>query len=162
MRPSVQAVGGVLLVLAVVAGYAWSQRTPTPAHAMDATSVFMDDWRGRGPQRAFDGDVRTEWHAEDMTTGTLIRRFDPPVDIQRITLVNGRNAPWNDRATDRYRIELLGTDEQVVERLRSRASPGERVVHDVRAHGVRELRFITETFHGSSPGVAELTLDLAE
>jgi hypothetical protein len=158
MRNALQAWLGVLVVLAIVGVYVGTQRRPRPERAIDATSAFADDWRGHGPQRAFDGDPRTEWHAEDMTAGTIVRRFDPAIQLTNITLLNAQNPPWNDRATDRYRIELVDAS-GAVRTIPGRARPGERIEHRVDATDLRELRFVAETFHGSSPGVAELVLD---
>lgn len=154
-----QGVLGVVLVLAIVGVYALTQRRERPWREIDASSAFADDWRGHGPQRAFDGDARTEWHTEDMTAGTLIRRWPSPIRIERVTLINARNPPWLDRATDRYRVELVDAEGAIVATRRGRATPGERVTHELGTGGVSELRFVAETFHGSSAGLAELIIE---
>ncbi len=161
-RAGLQSFSGVLLVVAIVAGFWANMRPPAIERSIDATSVIGDDWHAHGPQKAFDGDPRTEWHSEDMTNGSIVRRFEAAKTVRAVTLLNGRNPPWLDRGADRYRIELLGAGDEVLAQDSGRAELGARVRHELGARGVRSIRFVAETFHGSSASVAELTIELAD
>jgi hypothetical protein len=151
-----QAVLGVITVCAIPAAVFLYRYRP-PDRAIDASSIASGDRRGRGPQRAFDSDVRTEWQAEDLSGGVLERRFAEPRPVSAIHLVNGRN----EHGVDRYHIDLLREDGDRITTVRGRMEPGQRRTHDVRADGVARIQVVVESFHGMSAALAELAVEPA-
>ncbi|HEX5659055.1 MAG TPA: hypothetical protein VFX59_17795 [Polyangiales bacterium] len=69
----------------------------------------------RAAALAIDGDYGSEWLLPDYTLGYLDVTFERPRDVHRVRLVNGHNAPYNDRAIQSAKILVIEND-RVVDR----------------------------------------------
>lgn len=109
-------------------------------------------------RNAIDGDPATEWIAPDGTTGVLELSLDPPIEIERLTLVNARNLPYRDRATGTYRLSVVDeygrTHREEGDFGGFRDRPTER--SHALGYAVRCVRITPTSFSGLSAGIAEV------
>ena len=145
----------VLAVVGAVVGVWLMNRRPEGVHAVasDYTNVFD------GPL-LLDGDVDTEWQLPDRTLGYVDITIEPPVRMNTLTLRNGHNRWYNDRAVRAYRIEvysdgdLATTIDGEFERLEPDPEP---VTHDVGVDSVSRLRFNVRSWHRIGAALAEIS-----
>ena len=58
------------------------------------------------PSRAVDGSDKTEWLLPDKATGWLEVQVVPARNVKRLKVLNARNPPWNDRATQDFHVDV--------------------------------------------------------
>jgi hypothetical protein len=155
---AVAALAAVLLFL----GYRWAFPAPK-------ITVTASEERGRGEHPAtfaFDGNPQTEWLLENRHRGYLDFELVPPRRIAAVKLLNSHNAPFNDRATRRYRIELHGDADQptVLRGEFAQLSPSPEWVSvpvgvEGGLRGVDHVRIYADSHHGEGAGLAEVAFD---
>ncbi len=148
----------VLLGLTLASPLLWRFR---PRDEVEhAASGFMAD--GRSPvSNAFDQNPATAWQLENGQLGWIEARFRSPRALRKVRLLNGINAPWNDRATERYRIELYRGDRIVGTLDGNFAYTATPIVEEKVIPGstgpVDRVRFVALSFHQAGCGLAEMS-----
>lgn len=106
-----------------------------------------------------DGDPETAWLLPDGLTGHLDLRLSPARDVRSITLLNAHNAPFNDRGTKGWAVELWRGAQKVAVREGEWAftpTPLPTVL-DLAADDVDRIRFVVKSHHHLGAGLAEIT-----
>jgi hypothetical protein len=110
---------------------------------------------------AFDGLETTEWVLPDGKAGWLDIMFRFPRSITAVTIVNGHNRHYLDRASAHVRVEAFTGDRSLAsgEARFSKVTP-ERSAQDVAltATGVTRVRVEVLAWHGVSGALAEIEL----
>lgn len=132
--------------------------TRTPERVTVTASGHFGSSPDFKPEHAFDGDEGTEWLLPNSAAGWVEARISPPRNIRSLRLLNGHNRHFNDRAIQRYRIEVFGVGEpEVVEgEFESLEANPEWVEHEVSVEGVQRIRLTTLSHHESGAALAEL------
>lgn len=85
----------------VVSGVIMLVRTP---RVLKATASAQWDAR-YDAGNAVDGSESTDWVLPDRTAGWIEVQVIPPRPIKRVKLMNARNLPYGDRATNEFKVE---------------------------------------------------------
>lgn len=156
-------IAGVLAVALVLAAVAVDeahrfQRT-LRLHAT-ATHTWQDD-RRFDAAHVVDGDPSTEWLGNDGPSATLDVRLSRSVDLREIRILNGRNAPYFDRAAGHFVLNFYaGT--QLLRRATGdfdqleRHPAWKRIFASV--PGVDRIRLVITSAHGIGPSIAEIAI----
>jgi len=108
--------------------------------------------------RVMDGDRKTEWLLPDREGGWIELRFPRPRAVRSVELWNAHNRQYNDRATQRWRVELY-RDTRLVGSAEGAfvAPPGERrAAVAVQGSEVTRVRVSVLAHHGFGGGLAEV------
>ncbi|MCA9594396.1 MAG: hypothetical protein KC776_13825 [Myxococcales bacterium] len=120
-------------------------------------SGFVES-RSYAPERAFDGDRRTEWLTRG-DLGWIEVYLDPPRRIATLAVTNVRNAPFDDYAT---RVASLTTafssGESEEKRLVFPRDGGDLLRVPLNARNVRCVRFLVLEHAGQGGGIAEMSM----
>lgn len=81
----------------------WYIRGPSELRA-EASAVYSAQFL---PFRAVDGEITSEWLLPDRTTGWIELTISAPRKVKKVRLMNARNVPYNDRATNAFRVEAF-------------------------------------------------------
>lgn len=112
------------------------------------------------PDMAIDGDVETDWLLPDHSVGFLELHLRPARPVKRIWLVNGRNAPFNDRGTEKFTVELYREDERVFVQEGTFSQLGANELREVSIQQTGDrLRITVNSFLGAGGGLAEVKLE---
>jgi hypothetical protein len=108
---------------------------------------------------ARDGNPVTAWLLPDRTTGHLDLVLTPPRDVHAVTLLNTNNAPYFDRATRGWAVELWRGVARVAVRegeweFSRTPSPVELPVAGER---IDRIRFVVRSHHQLGAGLAEIS-----
>jgi hypothetical protein len=110
---------------------------------------------------AFDGLEATEWVLPNAKPGSLDIMFRFPRSIGTVSVVNGHNRHFHDRASAHVRVEAFAGDRSLTsgEARFAKLTP-ERSVQDVQlnATGVTRLRVEVLAWHGAGGALAEVEL----
>ena len=153
--------GAIFCTLAVVRDTTASEPpAPRPFLPHASASIESEVSSTYQPWNAMDGRISTEWILPDGQPGWLELRAEAPQPVTWLRLVNVRNEPYRDRASDRVRVEAWLGDELAASdegRLPTRWD-GAETYWDVYVHAPRIDRIRVEilTWHGSSGGLAEV------
>lgn len=145
--------------LLVLGGIVKVATTTTPPSA-NASATWQDQEQYR-PAAAIDGNPETAWLLPDRQPGWVDLVLGSPRRVDRVRLVNAHNAPWNDRATNEYVLEIYAGGQKV------REIPGsfewsetpQPVVVDVGVDAVERVRFAVRSHHHLGAGLAELAVE---
>ena len=105
------------------------------------------------------GAAKTEWQSHDRARPTLTIKLVPPRTITAIRLLNGHNRWFNDRAIQRYRLELVQQGEilTTVEGEFDELTPNaEWVTHELPGIRADHVRLVVLSYHGLGAALAEL------
>lgn len=109
---------------------------------------------------AIDGDPDSEWLLPDNQVGWLDVHVRPQRLVRRIRLINALNAPFYDRGTGKFTVEMYrdGARVSVVEgAFDPNDPPGTQGARDVViGRPVDRIRIIVGSFHHSGGGLAEV------
>ncbi len=111
------------------------------------------------PANALDGDESTEWIAPEGRGAALEIKFTPVRRLQRIRIVNARNRPHRDRATQSYTLTVYsdgGTKQSLDGRFPKPTDDRQETVHSLGGR-VYCVRLNLTAHFGLSAGVAELS-----
>ncbi|HEY0465606.1 MAG TPA: hypothetical protein VGC79_15435 [Polyangiaceae bacterium] len=117
-----------------------------------ATSPFY-------PEQAVDGNWATEWLAPDDSEGWFELRFFSHTQVTSISIINARNAPFNDRGTQALQIQLYRGSElaQQVEVTLAAATAAEAAqTIPIHGTGITRVRLIARSHYGRGAGFAEV------
>ncbi|MBI2392673.1 MAG: discoidin domain-containing protein [Deltaproteobacteria bacterium] len=102
-RRVVRLAGTALVLLLSIVAIVLLARTPRRLEASASAK-----WDARyDPANAVDGNDKTDWLLPDHAQGWLDVKVIPPRKIARVKLMNARNLPWNDRASNELSIEAF-------------------------------------------------------
>jgi len=108
---------------------------------------------------ARDANPDTAWLLPDATTGHLELQLSPPRSVHAITMLNAHNAPFNDRATKGFTVELWRGAQKLAARDGEFAftpSPTPTTI-ELAGSGVDRIRFVVKSHHQRGAGLAELS-----
>lgn len=108
---------------------------------------------------ARDSNPETAWLLPDDANGYLDLRLSPARAVQSVTLLNAHNAPFNDRATKTWAVELWRGPNKLAVRDGDWAfspAPVPTVV-PISADGVDRIRFVIKSHHQRGGGLAEIS-----
>lgn len=151
------AVAAVSALALVTVGY-FVLRTP---RILKATSSANYDGR-YDTANALDGNESTDWLLPDRTPGWIELQVIPPRKVSKVKLLNARNLPFSDRATNEFKVEAFSAG-KLVKSAEGKfdgfsAEPTWRTV-DVQAAKVDRIRIEVKSFHVSGGGFAEIEVD---
>lgn len=149
------AVAAVLVLVALVLAL-W----PAPAITARASGVYAD-LPGFGPAMAIDGDPETSWLLPNDEAGSMVVVFREPRHVSLVRVRSTTNAPWDDRGTRDYVVELARGTEILATASgdftwAGRTTPN---THALEADGVDRVRVRIETWHREGGGLAELEIE---
>lgn len=153
-----RAIGAIAGAFAAVALIYLVVRTP---RTLKATASGMYDGR-YDPINATDGNESTDWLLPDRVTGWIEVQVLPPRNLSRVKLLNARNVPYNDRATNEFRVEAFSNGKVV------KSADGkfdgfapEPVWRTIELGGQRvdRIRIEVKSFHLSGGGFGEIEVD---
>jgi len=150
-------VGGIALAAVVGLVAVVLVLTRPPRETARASEFFGSD-PSFGPDRVIDGRPDTSWLLSNQTAGWVEVRLEPSRDIRQVALLNARNAPYFDRATRGYRLELR-RDGRAVETVAGELDDDREptwVPIDVAAADVDAIRVHVESWYQHSGGLAEI------
>lgn len=131
--------------------------------AVPRPRVLVESSAVHGPAylaaNARDGNPDTAWLLPDDAAGYLDLRLSPPRSIESLALLNTHNAPFNDRATKAWAVELWRGPRKLAVRDGEWAfslSPVPTRL-SLPADGVDRIRFIVKSYHHRGGGLAELS-----
>ncbi len=108
---------------------------------------------------ARDGNPATAWLLPDGATGHLDLLLSPPRAVRAVTLLNTQNAPYFDRATRGWALELWRGGERVAVRegewAFSRTPESAEIA--IAGDGVDRIRFVVRSHHQLGAGLAEIS-----
>jgi len=102
------AVGAAIAICAVLVARILL-RTPRVLRA-DASASFNAE---HDASHAVDGSGKTEWLLPDHRVGWVDVKVNPPRKVSTVRVMNARNPPWNDRATDEFHVEVFSNGQLV-------------------------------------------------
>ena len=111
------------------------------------------------PANALDGNESSEWIAPEGRAASLEIKFSPAQRLARIRVLNARNRPHRDRATQSYTLTVYGeggAKQSVQGRFPEPKDERQENVHSL-GGSVHCLRLNLATHFGLSAGVAELS-----
>lgn len=147
---------GVGLVAVLAGAYAVTHRKPslTATASGELHPAFA-------ASMAVDGNDDTRFLLPDGVSGYLDVRVSPPRRVERVVLLNSINAPFNDRSTERYRIEVYSGGHKVRTvngTLPFTPSPT-RVTRAIERDAVERVRIVILSHHQVGGGLAEVELE---
>lgn len=98
----------VLIALAVVTAGTVIALRPPPSLTVTCSAHWNNVSDSDAPN-VIDQDPDTEWSLPDRTQGWLELRLNPPHQVDKLRILNGRNRPWDDRGANAYRVEIMAT-----------------------------------------------------
>jgi hypothetical protein len=117
-------------------------------------------FHGRFPaESVIDGDPDTEWLLPGGERGWVQLEFQTPQRIDKVRLLNGHNGLWNDRATEKYLLELRAADgprRSIAGRFERLEPRPEWVEHEIGIEDVERIRLRVISYHGYGGGLAEI------
>lgn len=158
-RAQIRRAGAIVgYAIAAVCLVVWFLRRPTTMSAEASGSYNATFF----PSRALDGDITSEWLLPDRTSGWIDIEISPPRAVHVVRLMNARNVPYNDRATNQFRVEssfkgapLFGVDDAFA------GFSTQPVWREIRMDGqvVDHIKVIVRSWHESGAGFAEITIE---
>lgn len=151
-------IGAVAAIVATAVVALFLGLRPQPPRVRAEASEYFANDPGFRPDNVLDRRPDTNWLLSDDTAGFVELRFTPPRDIDGVTLQNARNAPYFDRSTKGFRLELRRGGRVVARtegELNDERAP-EPVSIDISADEVDALRVYVDSWHGKSGGLAEV------
>ncbi len=144
--------------LGLVVGAYFALRTPTGVFA-SASEQFGGGDEHYQASNVLDGRPDTEWLLPDHTTGWVELAVQPPRRVERVSILNARNAPMHDRATLGYALEIYAHGElvQTTEGNFTFSTSPEAVIHDVGEDNVERIRVVVRSSHNFGGGLAEVS-----
>jgi hypothetical protein len=112
-----------------------------------------------GPENVVDEDRGSEWLLPDAQTGYVDVFLGKPRDVRAVSVLNGHNAGFRDRATRGYTVELYREGQKLAEASGefARLDVDADFVHvPVAARRVDRVRFVVRSFHHRGAAVAEI------
>lgn len=144
-----------LLGIALVCA-SWYFFSAGPSVTLKASSTLGDNRSSE--VNLMDNNPLTAWQLEDNMLGNVTAQFSKPTEIHEITLINGINAPWNDRATKDFRLELFSGG-KVIATFNSSFSftlnPQPRKI-PMHHKGVTMIKLSVLSFYQTGGGIAEM------
>jgi hypothetical protein len=145
---------GLALTAVLAIGFVVDRRTVT----VNASATVGLDF---SPERAIDGDQKTDWLLPDHQTGWIDVMPKTPRLVRQIQLLNAKNSPGGDRGVKDFHLEIHA-DGRLVTTLRGAfPSAGPRPqwrTFDVSVERVERVRVVVDSFYGLSAGLAEIIL----
>lgn len=147
--------------LATAAYFAYALGARPFANVRDSGTFFADP--SFSGEKAFDGQLDTEWLLPDRTTGHVDLFLFPARDVRSIVLVNGHNRHFMDRAVRTFEVQLH-RDGVLVHasrgEFRELTNPGER--SEIRLPSpvadVDHVRVVVHAHMGLGGALAEILL----
>jgi hypothetical protein len=150
----------VVLCLVTVVGAYLALRVPEGVHAR--ASAHFNDMPDFEPSRILDGNAETSWLLPDRSQGWVEVTLNPARTVTRVRLLNTYNAPYRDRATLAYQLQLFsgGREVQSVDGAFEFSASPAWVTHDFGSvAGVDRVRFTVRTWYQFGGGLAELAIE---
>jgi hypothetical protein len=114
------------------------------------------------PGNAVDGSETTDWLLPDRTAGWIEVQVIPPRRVSKVKIVNARNIPFNDRATNEFKVDAFsgGAVVKTVEGRFEAYSPEvtARVI-EIGAANVDRIRIEVKSWHQVGGGLSEIEVD---
>ena len=149
--------GAVLAGMLVIAGAVKASRRP-PRLVASASATLHPSF---SPDMAVDGDDQTRFLLPDGSNGHLDVRIVPPRHVNEVFLLNSVNAPYFDRSTDAYTLQVYsrGRLAKSIDGRFTFTNTPSRVAHDVDVDAVDRLRIVIRSHHRVGGGIAEVEVE---
>jgi len=111
------------------------------------------------PDKAVDGDPKTEWLAPDFQEAWLDVRLEPAVPMKAVALLNARNPPFDDRGAQQFRVEAYLGPRRVAIAEDSFGPKSDQQTWryvPIQADSADRIRVIVQTWSGLGGGIAEV------
>lgn len=150
---------GALGLVAFVALVWFLVHTPKTIRA-EASAAYADRFPA---EAAVDGRNETEWLLPDHATGWIDFWIGPPRRIKTLKVLNAHNAPYNDRATKEWHVDVFVKGGQLAKSIDGAfaefsAEPA-WVSIPIDVDGVERIRFEVRGSHMAGGGLAEVQVE---